>query len=103
MEELLDQRLRFSGRNSNQIARMVRAASACIENESMRPDMGEIVRILRGKEAICLSRKKSVLPVNSNVADSYPELQQTKSEMKSHFALAMLGVEFEDDDHLHCR
>lgn len=103
MEELLDQRLRFSGRNSNQIARMVRAASACIENESMRPDMGEIVRILRGKEAIGLSRKKSVLPVKSNMADSYPELQQTKSEMTSHFALAMLGVEFEDDDHLHCR
>lgn len=65
--------------------------------------MGEIVTILRGKESIGLSRKKALLPVNTSVFDSYPELQQTKTEMKSHFALAMLGVEFDDDDHLYCR
>ncbi|KAI3451830.1 hypothetical protein Pfo_008495 [Paulownia fortunei] len=103
VEKLLDPRLKITQKNSNQIARMVRAATACINNESRRPEMGEIVRILRGKEPSGLSRKKALLPVNSSVIDCHPELQRTKSEMKSHFALAMLGVEFEDDDHLYCR
>ncbi|EYU44575.1 hypothetical protein ABFS82_08G066100 [Erythranthe guttata] len=107
VEELLDQRLRFTGRNSSHIiARMVRAASECLKNESTRPEMGEIVRVLRGKELNGLSRKKAaLLPMsNTNVVDyCYTELKQTKSEMKSHFALAMLGVEFEDDDYLCCR
>lgn len=67
--------------------------------------MGEIVAILKGKESHALTRKKKAfLPVNnSNVADSYPELMQSKSEMNNHFALAMLGVEFDDDDHLYRR
>lgn len=96
---MIDHRVQFSKKNRNQIARMVRAASACINNESRRPEMGEIVTILRGKE----SRKKTLLPVNSTLVDSCNELQRTKSEMKSHFALAMLGVEFEDDEYFDCR
>ncbi|KAK6125388.1 hypothetical protein DH2020_040857 [Rehmannia glutinosa] len=96
-EKLLDPRLRFTQKNSNQIARMVRAAAACMNNEPRRPEMSEIVTILRGTEP----RKKALLPVNS--IECHSELQRTKSEMKSHFALAMLGVEFEDDDHLYCR
>ncbi|KAL2241450.1 probable serine/threonine-protein kinase PBL7 [Sesamum indicum] len=105
VEKLLDPQLTFTQKNSEQIARMVRAATACINNEeSRRPGMGEIVRILQGKELIGLNRKKAVLSGNGNVHDSYPQsLKRTKSEMKSHFALAMLGVEFEDDDHLYCR
>lgn len=102
---MLDPRLAFTQKNSDQIARMARAATACINNEeSRRPGMGEIVRILRGQESGGLSRKKAILPGNGNVIDSYPQsLKRTKSEMKSHFALAMLGVEFEDDDHLYRR
>lgn len=68
--------------------------------------MGEIVAILKGKEAQALARKKkALLPLNNNtnVSDAYPELMQTKSEMNNHFALAMLGVEFDDDDHLYRR
>lgn len=102
-EKLLDPRLKFTQKSTNQIARMVRAATACINNESRRPEMGEIVTMLKGKESTGFSRKKALLPVNSTVTDSYPELLQTKSEMKNHFALAMLGVEFEDDDYLHRR
>ncbi|GFQ00330.1 probable receptor-like serine/threonine-protein kinase at5g57670 [Phtheirospermum japonicum] len=98
-EKLLDPRLKFTLKNTNQIARMVRAAAACLNNEPRRPEMGEIVTILRGNE----SRKKALLPVNTNVIDSNNELRRTKSEMNSHFALAMLGVEFEDEDHLYCR
>ncbi|PIN19296.1 Serine/threonine protein kinase [Handroanthus impetiginosus] len=104
VEKLLDPRLKFTERYSNKISLMVRAASACINNEeSRRPGMDEVVAILRGKEHGCLSRKKSLLRVNSSVIDSYPQLKRTKSEMKSHFALAMLGVDFEDDDHHYCR
>lgn len=64
--------------------------------------MGEIVAILKGKEPQALARKKKALLPN-NVSDAYPELTQTKSEMNNHFALAMLGVEFDDDDHLYRR
>ncbi|KAK4426553.1 Proline-rich receptor-like protein kinase PERK13 [Sesamum alatum] len=104
LEKLLDPRLKFTQRNSTQITRMVRAATACINNEeSRRPGMSEIIRILRGDEPRGLSRKKVVLPANSTMIECYPHLQRTKSEMKSHFALAMLGVEFDDDDHLYSR
>lgn len=53
----------------------------------------------------CSSRKRANLASSSScVTECYPQLQQTKSEMRSHLALAMLGVvEFEDDDHLYCR
>ncbi|KAK6152840.1 hypothetical protein DH2020_012479 [Rehmannia glutinosa] len=104
LEKLVDPRLKFTEKNSSQIARMIRAATACIRNEeARRPDMTEIVTILRGDESRGLSRKKAILPGNSNRYDYHPQLQRTKSEMKSHFALAMLGVEFEDDDHFYCR
>ncbi|KAL8476732.1 hypothetical protein ACS0TY_029149 [Phlomoides rotata] len=103
VEKLIDPSLKFTQKNRNQIACMVRAATACINNESRRPEMGEIVTILRGEESSGVSRKKTLVSVNSNVVDSCTELQRTKSEMKSHFALAMLGVEFEDDEYLCCR
>lgn len=102
-EKLLDPRLKFTQKSTNQIARMVRAATACINNESRRPEMAEIVTMLKGKESTGFNRKKALLPVNNTVTDSYPELLQTKSAMKNHFALAMLGVEFDDDDYLHRR
>lgn len=103
VEELLDLRLKCTLRNSTQIARMIQAAAACISSEeSRRPGIDEIIAILRGEEdLIYSSRKKHNF---SGIIDCYPQLQQTKSEMKSHLALAMLGVsEFEDDDHLYCR
>ncbi|XP_038718924.1 probable serine/threonine-protein kinase PBL7 [Tripterygium wilfordii] len=104
IEELLDPRLKCKTRHSTQIARMIQAAAACINSEeSRRPGIDEIIAILRGEEEPILSgRKKSNF---SGLIDCYPQLQQqTKSEMNSHLALAMLGVsEFEDDDHLYCR
>ncbi|KAL3640388.1 hypothetical protein CASFOL_015356 [Castilleja foliolosa] len=107
LEKLVDQRVKLTRKNSVQITQMIKAASACVRNEeSHRPGIMEVVTILRGDESRGLvSRKKTILPLgNSTVIDYHPQLQQTKSEMKSHFALAMLGVEFEeDDDHLYCR
>lgn len=100
IEELLDPRLTCTRKNSVLMDRMIRAAAACVTNEeSRRPGMKEILSILKGDEGgielrTLSSRKKSNL---SGIIDCYPQLQRTKSEMKSHLALAMLGVtEFED-------
>lgn len=85
---------------------MVQAAAACINNEeSQRPNIDVIIAILRGIEPDYLSRKKgNNLSGNGCVFECYPQLQQqSKSEMKSHLALAMVGVtEFEDED-FYCR
>lgn len=104
IEQLLDSCLKLTPKNSNQIGRMVQAAAACINSEeSRRPSIDEVVVILRGREPNCSSRKKSGFPGNGFVTDCYAQLQ-TKSEMRSHLALAMLGVpDFEDDAHFYCR
>lgn len=103
IEELLDPGLKCTLKNSTQIARMVQAASACVSSEeSRRPGIDEIIAILRGEEELIHSaRKKHNF---SGYIDCYSQMQQTKSDMKSHLALAMLGVsECEDDDHVYCR
>ncbi|KAL4383265.1 hypothetical protein GQ457_15G015380 [Hibiscus cannabinus] len=101
VEELLDPRLKCTLKNSTQIARTIQAAAASISNEeSRRPSIDEIISILRGEEEPFYSiKKKSNL---SGIVDCYSQLQHSRSEMKSHLALAMLGVsEFEDDDHFY--
>ncbi|VVA94232.1 unnamed protein product [Arabis nemorensis] len=99
IEELLDPRLTCTRKNSALMDRMIRAAAACvIDEESRRPGMKEILSILTGDEGkielrMLSSRRKSNL---SGIIDCYP---RTKSEMKSHLALAMLGVtEIEEYD-----
>lgn len=101
VEKLLDPRLRFTTKNSNQIAQMVQAAAACLQSkESRRPEMGEIIAILKGREYNCLINKK-VMPGNSSVIDCYPQFEQTRSEMKTHLASAVLGIKFDDEDQLY--
>jgi hypothetical protein len=103
IEELLDPQLKCNLRFSNQIGRMIEAAAACVTNEeSRRPGINEVIAILKGEEEPVFSkRKKSSFLGNGCVIDCYSQLQQS-SEMKSHLALAMLGVsEFEDDDYLY--
>ncbi|CAD5333326.1 unnamed protein product [Arabidopsis thaliana] len=104
--ELLDPRLKCTRKNSVQMERMIRAAAACVINEeSRRPGMEEIVSILKGEEGLEPNTHSSRKTTNiSGMIDSYTQLQQTKSEMKCHLDLAMLGVtEFEDDDHVYGR
>ncbi|CAK9150625.1 unnamed protein product [Ilex paraguariensis] len=63
IEVLLDPRLTFTKKNSKQITRMVQAAAACINNEeSRRPNIDEIISILRGAESNFPNRKKSGFP-----------------------------------------
>ncbi|PWA74703.1 protein kinase superfamily protein [Artemisia annua] len=108
IEKLLDPRIKFTERNLDQIARMMQAADACITNEeSKRPNIDSIISILTGVEENSTIRTKPSMALSSSnyVSDGYPQIRQTKNEMKSHLALAMLGVtEFDDDhDHLYCR
>ncbi|KAL1569402.1 non-specific serine/threonine protein kinase [Salvia divinorum] len=100
VEKLLDPRLGFTPKSMGQVTRMARAAAACINNELRRPEMGEIVTILKGKESTVLTRSKTL---KSGATDSHRELLQTKTEMKNHFALAMLGVELDDEDSIYRR
>nr|XP_043606598.1 pto-interacting protein 1-like [Erigeron canadensis] len=107
IEKLLDPCNKFTERNLDQIARMIQAADACINNEeSKRPNMDVIISILNGRTNSTIRTKPSTPLSSSNyIGDSYPQIRQTNNDMKSHLALAMLGVsEFEDDyDHLYCR
>ncbi|XP_073041174.1 probable serine/threonine-protein kinase PBL7 [Primulina eburnea] len=101
-EKFLDPRLKYAKKNMNQISRMVCAANSCLSNEeSRRPEINEIVAILRGRDLTALKRKKGYLTGNNGLIDSYHQLQRTKSDMKNHVALAMLGAEFDDGDHPH--
>lgn len=106
IQELLDPQVKYNSSYTDQMARMVDAAAACVTNEeSRRPSIGEIVAILKGEvEPVLSRRRKSGYLGNGFVIDYYPQLQQTNNEMKSHLALAMLGVpECEDDDFLYGR
>nr|CCW28772.1 protein kinase [Arachis duranensis] len=99
IEKLVDPQLHYSSsRFSSQIARMIEAAAACITfEESRRPGIYEILAILKGEQELVLSRRRK--------SGYYTQLQQNNSDLKSHLALAMLGVsEFDDDDdYLSCR
>ncbi|XP_052205646.1 probable serine/threonine-protein kinase PBL7 [Diospyros lotus] len=99
IERLVDPELKLTPKNSSRVAWMAQAAATCINSEeSRRPGINEIIAIIRGEEPIGSNSKKS------SFRSSCPQLQQMRSEMTSHLALAMLGVsEFEDDDHLYCR
>ncbi|KAJ1376388.1 Serine/threonine-protein kinase, active site [Sesbania bispinosa] len=106
IEELLDPQLKYSLRYSDQMARMIDAAAACVTNEeSRRPGIHEILAILKGEqEPVFSRRRKSGYLGNGFMIDCYPQLQQTNNEMKSYLALAMQGVqEYEDYDYLYGR
>lgn len=98
LQKFLDPRLKIPQKNLHQICWMIQAAASCIHSEeSRRPDIDEIIDMLRGRESD--SNTKDILPGNNCMIDSHYQFQQIRSEMKSHLALAMLGVaEFDDDD-----
>ncbi|CAL5370882.1 unnamed protein product [Camellia sinensis] len=106
IESLVDPQLKLAPKNLNQISWMVQAAAACINSEeSQRLGIAEVIAILKGEERNLPNRRRCSFSSSGCVVDCCPQLQRTKSDMRSHFALAMLGVsEFEDDDHhLYCR
>ncbi|KAL2896102.1 hypothetical protein RDABS01_037886 [Bienertia sinuspersici] len=103
-DSLLDPRAKLTPKSSKLIAQMVRAAAACVSNEECsRPSINEAIILLRGEG--CLLNNKGKASLGSRRVSYVPQiLQRTKSEMKSHLALAMLGVsELDDDDFLYGR
>ncbi|XP_073309710.1 pto-interacting protein 1-like isoform X1 [Primulina huaijiensis] len=99
-EKFLDPRLKYTRKNINQISRMVHAANSCLNNkESRRPEINEIVAFLRGKDLTALKRKKGYLTGNNGLIDTCPQRHWAKNDMENHVALAMLGVDFDDDNH----
>ncbi|KAI3871551.1 hypothetical protein MKX03_005734 [Papaver bracteatum] len=106
IKELVDPKLRLRPRHLKQMTRMVEAAAACITSEeSSRPNIDEIIAILRGDENFRNSNKSKTPDLSAFVSDYHSQHQlQTKSDMTNHLALAMLGVaDLEDYDHLYCR
>ncbi|CAN4123630.1 unnamed protein product [Withania somnifera] len=103
LEKFLDPRLNIPQKNVHQITRMIQAAAACVHSEeSRRPDIEDIIDILRGRESDSINTK-DILDGNSSLIDCYSQSRQTRIEMKSHLALAMLGVaEFDNDDIYRC-
>ena len=104
IEELLDPQVKYNSSYTDQMVRMIDAASVCVTSEeSRRPSIGEIVAILKGEvEHVLSRRRKSGYFGNGYVIDYYHQLQETNNEMKSQLALTMLRVlECEDDDFLY--
>lgn len=97
LETLLDPRAKVTPKSSKLITQMVRAASACVSSEeSSRPSIEEAITLLRGES--CPIKAKSGF---SWISYGPHVLNRTKSEIKNHLALAMLGVsELDDDDYL---
>ncbi|KAJ8550047.1 hypothetical protein K7X08_033754 [Anisodus acutangulus] len=76
LEKFLDPRLKFPRKNLHQISRMIQAAAACIHSEeSQRPDIDEIIDMLRGRESDSINTKKDILPSNSCMIDCYNQSQ----------------------------
>ena len=100
LDTLLDPQAKVTPKSSQMITLMVRAAASCVNSEeSSRPAIDEAITLLRGES--CPIKGKSGF---SWISYGPHVLQRTKSEMKNHLALAMLGVsELEDDDYLYCR
>ncbi|XP_010261963.1 PREDICTED: serine/threonine-protein kinase CDL1 [Nelumbo nucifera] len=105
MHELLDPELKLGQHNSTQMTQMIQAAAACISSEeSRRLSIDHVIAILRGDECYNSNGSIPAYAGNGCILDCYPHSQQTKSDMQSHLALAMLGVsDLEDDDHFYCR
>lgn len=100
VEGLIDPHIKLTRKNLKYVSMMVQAAGACIVSEEFRrPSIREIISVLTNEQPKLSFRKNYSFPTHGAVADCYPQLQQTDSEMRNHLALAMLGVpEFELDD-----
>jgi len=100
VDTLLDPRANVTPKSSRLITRMVCATAACLNSEeSCRPGINEVIALLRGET--CGLKGKGSFARNSSTRQI---LQRSKSEMKNHLALAMLGVaDVEDDDFLYGR
>ncbi|CAA7395198.1 unnamed protein product [Spirodela intermedia] len=106
MEELVDPRLKPGSFNRVELGRLAGAAAACLNSEeSARPTIGQILRmLLNGEEGD--GDDWSVFSGNGCfIGHSPADLQdsEVKSDMRGHLSLAMLGVSEDEEDELYCR
>ncbi|XP_008782286.2 probable serine/threonine-protein kinase PBL23 [Phoenix dactylifera] len=104
VEKLVDPRLKPSSYRWNEMSRMVRAATACVNgDESGRPSIDQVIEMLLLGESTCSDW--SVFIGHGCLAgygSRTNDLLQ-KGDMRGHLALAMLGVSDTEEDDSHGR
>ncbi|KAG1334733.1 serine/threonine-protein kinase CDL1-like [Cocos nucifera] len=103
VEKLVDPRLKPSSYRWNEMSRMIRAATACVNiDESGRPSIDQVIGMLQGEDTC---GDWSIFTGNGCLAgygsQSHDPLE--KSDMRGHLALAMLGVSDTEEEDLYCR
>ncbi|KAJ4750818.1 Kinase family protein [Rhynchospora pubera] len=108
IDKLLDPHLNIDPTNHRtshhrtELARVARAAAACLStDESNRPNIDHVISMLQDHDT--LSRDWSIL-TNSGCLSGYgSHYPLEKCEMRSHLALAMLGVSDTEEDDMYGR
>ncbi|XP_020103984.1 probable serine/threonine-protein kinase PBL21 isoform X1 [Ananas comosus] len=105
MEKLLDPRIKLDSNSSNEMSRMVHAATACLSCEdSGRPSIDQVIAILQG-QGNCGGDWPIFMGHGCFVGYGSTRLHGLleMSDVKSHLALAMLGVSDSEDDDIYSR
>lgn len=105
MEKLLDPRIKLDSNSSNEMSRMVHAATACLSCEdSGRPSIDQVIAILQG-QGNCGGDWPIFMGHGCFVGYGSTKLHGLleMSDVKSHLALAMLGVSDSEDDDIYSR
>nr|CAD1837452.1 unnamed protein product [Ananas comosus var. bracteatus] len=105
MEKLLDPRIKLDSNSSNDMSRMVHAATACLSCEdSGRPSIDQVIAILQG-QGNCGGGWPIFMGHGCFVGYGSTRLHGLleMSDVKSHLALAMLGVSDSEDGDIYSR
>ncbi|CAK9215033.1 unnamed protein product [Sphagnum troendelagicum] len=102
LEKLVDPQLKAVGMyDLNEMESMVLAASLCVQQSApRRPSMSQVLKILCGDQSEDLStfqRREARLSVDLDDTGCTLDDEDGKVDMQTHMALAMLGVDDDDD------
>ncbi|CAK9870897.1 unnamed protein product [Sphagnum jensenii] len=102
LEKLVDPQLKAVGMyDLNEMESMVLAASLCVQQSApRRPSMSQVLKILCGDESEDLStfqRREARLSVDLDDTGCALDDEDGKVDIQTHMALAMLGVDDDDD------
>ncbi|CAM6042853.1 unnamed protein product, partial [Sphagnum compactum] len=103
LEKLVDPQLKAVGLyDLNEMESMVLAASLCVQQSApRRPSMSQVLKILCGDQSENLSifqRQEARLSVDLDDTGCTLDDEDGKVDIQTHMALAMLGVDDDDDD-----
>jgi serine/threonine protein kinase len=102
LEKLVDPQLKAVGMyDLNEMESMVLAASLCVQQSApRRPSMSQVLKILCGDQSEDLSifqRQEARLSVDLDDTGCTLDDEDGKVDIQTHMALAMLGVDDDDD------